>query len=285
MSRNQDRIGALASESSVVPINSPIQPQSEISFGIPTEYVELPSRGKYYPNDHPLYGQEKIEIRFMTAAHENILTSNSYIEEGVALEKLLTALIVDSRIDSKSILSKDRDAIFLAARRTNIDHEYHRKIFCPACHKMVQSIYDLNQAFIEPEPEFSKLNIEITDKNTFIFKLPRSGLVVELRLLTGYDEDYIANTTKMRKKNNLPEAKVTIFLERIILSIDGKTDPNYINLCINERITSFDSKYIRNVYKLVSPSLNTTQKFVCSNCKYEQDMEVSFSVDFFWPEQ
>ena len=65
------------------------------SFVTPTEFVELPSGGKYYPEDHPLHGVDTIEIRHMTAKEEDILTSETLIRKGLAIDRLLQAVIVD----------------------------------------------------------------------------------------------------------------------------------------------------------------------------------------------
>ena len=42
------------------------------SFVIPTEFVELPSEGKFYPEGHPLHNVGNIEIKQMTAKEEDI---------------------------------------------------------------------------------------------------------------------------------------------------------------------------------------------------------------------
>jgi hypothetical protein len=62
--------------------------QETPKFNFPTETIELPSKGLLYPKDNPL-SSGKIEIRYMTAAHEDILTNQSYIEKGTVLDKLM----------------------------------------------------------------------------------------------------------------------------------------------------------------------------------------------------
>ena len=54
----------------------------------PTEVVDLPSEGKIYPKDHPL-SSGKIELKYMTAKEEDILTSDNLIKKGVVITKLL----------------------------------------------------------------------------------------------------------------------------------------------------------------------------------------------------
>jgi len=80
----------------------------------PTEIVELPSKGLVYPQDNPL-SSGKIEMKYMTAKEEDILTNQSYIQNGTVLDKLLQSLIV-SKIDYKDLIVGDKNALLIAAR-------------------------------------------------------------------------------------------------------------------------------------------------------------------------
>ena len=64
---------------------------SELKF--PTEMVDLPSKGLFYPENHPL-ASGKVEMKYMTAKEEDILTNKSYIEKGIVIDKLLQSLLV-----------------------------------------------------------------------------------------------------------------------------------------------------------------------------------------------
>ena len=59
----------------------------------PSEVVDLPSRGWFYDSNNPL-SSGQIDIKYMTAREEDILTSQNLIKKGVVLDKLLEALIV-----------------------------------------------------------------------------------------------------------------------------------------------------------------------------------------------
>ena len=56
-------------------------------FKLPTEVIDLPSKGLLYPKDSPL-AEGKIEIKYMTAKEEDILSNASYIRKGIVLDKL-----------------------------------------------------------------------------------------------------------------------------------------------------------------------------------------------------
>ena len=87
----------------------------EPKFTIPTEEVELPSKGLLYPKDSPL-ASGKIEMKYMTAKEEDILTNQNYIQNGTVIDKLLKALIVNKDINFGDILIGDKNAIMIAAR-------------------------------------------------------------------------------------------------------------------------------------------------------------------------
>src|SRR5210317_1218037 len=89
----------------------------------PSEIVELPSKGLLYAEDSPLRSGT-IEMKYMTAKEEDILTNQNYIQKGVVVDKLLQALIVDKTVDYKSILVADKNALLLAARILGYGSEY-----------------------------------------------------------------------------------------------------------------------------------------------------------------
>ena len=81
----------------------------------PTEEVNLPSKGYFYPKDNPL-ASGKVEMKYMTAREEDILTSPNLLKQGTAIDKLLEALIVDKKIKIADLLIGDKNALIIAAR-------------------------------------------------------------------------------------------------------------------------------------------------------------------------
>ena len=70
MSRNSSRVQSV-DEPQAQPAS---QPQETVRRTANTEFVDLPSGGRFYPQGHPLHNQEVVEIRFMTARDEDVLT-------------------------------------------------------------------------------------------------------------------------------------------------------------------------------------------------------------------
>jgi hypothetical protein len=51
-------------------------------YDFPTEIVELPSKGILYPEGNPL-SSGKVEMKYMTAREEDILTNQSFIKHSI----------------------------------------------------------------------------------------------------------------------------------------------------------------------------------------------------------
>ena len=73
--------------------------------------VNLPSYGKIYPESSVLRPGQ-LEMRYMTAYDEDILTNPSYIKEGILFDKLIESLVITPGFDINEITSKFRFEIF-----------------------------------------------------------------------------------------------------------------------------------------------------------------------------
>ena len=92
-------------------------------FKFPTEVVELPSKGLIYPKDNILSSGE-VEMKYMTAKEEDILSNQAYIQKGIVLDKLLQSLIVDKNINYDDLIVGDKNALFMAARILGYGKDY-----------------------------------------------------------------------------------------------------------------------------------------------------------------
>jgi len=255
-------------------------PQTPLSFTTPTEFVDLPSKGLFYAKNHPLHQKDSVEIRFMTARDEDILTSKSLLKKGIAIDRLLQNVIVDKKINIDHMLIGDKNALIVATRITGYGAEYNTKSMCPACGSTSENLYDLEGVkTVETEiPE----GVERTPKGTFVLKAPKSGVTVEMRLLAGVDEKRLAKVMAAKKKKNLPESTLTDQLRLALVSVEGQTEPNLINLFVGS-LPAMDARYLREVYAKIMPNVDMKQDFECNSCGFEQEMEVPFTSDFFWP--
>ena len=91
-------------------------------FKFPTEVIDLPSKGLIYPESSPL-SSGTIELKYMSAKEEDILTNVNFIEKGIIVDKLLQSLIV-SKINYSELITGDKNAILVAARILGFGAEY-----------------------------------------------------------------------------------------------------------------------------------------------------------------
>ncbi len=251
-----------------------------LTFTTPTEFVELPSEGKYYPEGHPLHMQDAVEIKFMTAKEEDILTSKTLIKQGVALERLLKSVIVDKSIDPSRMLTGDRNALLIAARKTGYGPEYNAKINCPACNATNEVVYNLEDAEIV-RPQDSEDVTWNVDGN-MIIELPFSKIQVEAKLLTGREEIYLSRSQESKRKKRLLETAIQDVLKTMIVSVNGDSTQEMLKMFI-ERAPARDIKYLREVYRDNTPNVEMNHDFECEHCNYGTALEVPFTVEFFWP--
>ena len=278
---NEDRFGSPLAPDETPPPPDMVQEKQHMSYVVPTELVELPSGGQFYPKNSTLHGVESVEIRHMTAKDEDILVNKSFISNGVVLDKLLESVIIDKSINVDDLLVGDKNALLVAARISGYGSDYETKVLCPACGSISENSFDLN--LIESaDPKEEKYEVQRTENGTFLFELPSSRADVEIRPFTGRDEKGILKANKVRKKNKLPELGLSDQMKRYIVSVNGSEQTKDISEFVNS-MPALDARYLRSVYKSVTPNVDLVQHFECPECSHEQEMEVPFSTDFFWP--
>jgi len=241
-------------------------------YKFPTEIVELPSKGHFYVQGHPL-SSGKVEIKYMTAKEEDILTSQNLIQQGTVIEKLLQALIVDKSIKINDMLLGDKNAIMVATRILGYGKDYN------FTYDGIEQTVDLST--LEPvELDMSKCP---KGKNEFEFTLPNSERKITFRLLIGDDENQIAAEIKAREKISTEQSfELTTRLKQMILSVDGKSETTYINNFVDNEFLSVDSYEFRKYLTSITPDIDMSATIKESTGK-ETVITVPITVRFFWP--
>jgi len=267
------------------PVHQSNQEQTVFTFTTPTEFVELPSGGRFYDEDHPLHDQETIEIKFMTAKEEDILTSPALLKKGLAIDRLLESVVVDKKLNLDSLLIGDKNALLIATRVTGYGNEYTTNITCPACLSVSRHQFDLDTVAQHPgglttaDSEF----VSESDHGTFfITGLTRTQAKVEVRLLRGHDEKATRSRLKKKKKHNISVSKYLEHLSSFIVSVNDNNDSDYI-LSFLENLPAMDSRHLRTVYATLVPNVDLKQEFDCEPCGAITELEVPLNAEFFWP--
>ena len=291
MSRNNDdrltpQTGAAQDASTETPTaatqaTGPANSVSPFQFVAPTEFVELPSRGDFYPEGHVLNGVETVEIRQMTAKDEDILTSRALLKKGVALDKMITNLLVDKRINPVDMLIGDKNAILVAARSSGYGSDYTTKITCPHCTENSEATFDLNEVSITDPPD--GLAGVTREGSYYNIELPQSKVIARVKLLTGKDEQLMSRNNRINKKAGMGnQTTLTSQMRSFIVAVNGDSTPKNIAYFV-DHMPARDSRFLRTIYKAITPNVDMTQSFECEHCGYTSELEVPFTTDFFWP--
>jgi len=284
LSRNKERLGGTTAPNQEMPAAAlDTDSGSGFSFVVPTDMIDLPSKGKFYPPTHPLHNVDTIELKQMTAKEEDLLTSKTLLKKGVVLDRLLQSLIVDKRIKPEHLFVGDRNAIVIAIRIAGYGNEYTTSITCPACNLKQKKTFDLFDYKTHHGEQSSEI---VTNNNdgTFTTTLPKTGLDVTFRLLTGVDEKTLTSGMKQDRQRNVHEQNITRQLRSMLVSVAGNNTSQALNYLI-ENIPSLDSRHLRLAYKTAAPNVELKDTFICASCDHEQEMEVPLTADFFWPDR
>ena len=240
----------------------------------PSEIVDLPSEGKLYPDGHPL-SEGKIELKYMTAREEDILTSQNLVKKGIVIEKLLDSLILTKGISTDDLIIGDKNAIMVATRILAYGPEYECEVINPSTGEKVTHVFNLADC------PFKKLSKDVSE-NKFEIKLPASKSVITFRLLSGKEEKSINEELKRIKKiGSQVSPELTTRLRYLITSVDGDETQSVINNFVNNML-SRDSLSLREKIAKVSPDIEMTQEVEIGGESVKVD--IPMTVNFFWPQ-
>jgi len=241
-------------------------------FQFPSEIIELPSKGLVYPSTNPL-SSGKIEMKYMTAAHEDILTNQSYIQNGTVLDKLIESLIV-SKINYGDIIVGDKNALLIAARVLGYGKDYE------FTYKGENVTVDLST--LEPKPINESLFTP--GKNEFEYELPASGTKITFKLLTHSDENKINQELQGLKKinkNASPESSTRF--KYMITSVNGDSTTKTIREFVDNYFLAKDTRSLREYIKSIQPDIDMKFDFEGEN-GLEEGLTIPMGISFFWPD-
>jgi transcription elongation factor Elf1 len=246
----------------------------------PSEVIDLPSEGYFYDPDSPL-SSGRIELKYMTAKEEDILTSQNLIKKGIVLDKLLEALIVTPGVTLDDILIGDKNAIFIAARILAYGPNYDTVVTCPSCGEENKISIPINK-LTNKEFDFSKHTRGV---NSFEVVLPVCEKRIVYQLLTHRDEKNIDQELKGigRVTKSEVTSEVTTRLKYVIKSVDGNDDRQFIKTFV-DNLLSRDALVLRRSVKENSPDLDMTINFECEACGHQEVIPLPLGVKFFWPD-
>ena len=237
----------------------------------PTETIELPSKGLIYPEDNPL-SSGTIEMKYMTAKEEDILSNQSYIQNGTVLDKLFKSLIV-SKIDYNELIVGDKNAALIAARILGYGKDYEFE------YKGEKVSVDLSTL---ENREFDEKAIT-RGVNEFSFTLPNSGTIITYKLLTHKDETAITNELNgLKKINKNSDPSVSTRMKHMILSVNGDSERKTVREFVDNYFLASDARAFRQHVREVQPDVDLRVPVELSSG--EEAIDLPIGVTFFWPD-
>lgn len=235
---------------------------------IPTETIDLPSKGFLYPESSPL-SSGKIEMKYMTAKEEDILTNQALIQKGTVIDEVVKSLIV-SKINYDDLLIGDKDALMIAARVLGYGKDY--------TFNYAGEAYTVDLAAVENKPfNTDKLSKGV---NEFEYTIPETGNKLTYKLLTHKDEMLINKEIEGYKKINKDlNPELSTRLKFMIVAVDGNRDRALVSNFVDNHFFSKYSREFRKHLRDIQPGVDL--KFTTSS---GEEVAIPIGISFFWPD-
>jgi hypothetical protein len=248
---------------------------TDSKFTVPTEVVDLPSKGLLYPQSNPL-SSGSVELKYMTAKEEDILTNINFLRQGIAIEKMLRSLI-KSPITYEDLTIGDRNALLIAARVMGYGKDYTVEVVNPNTGDPEKVTVDL-QTLKYKEVDFSAFsNGEAT------YELPYTKNVVTFKILTVGDDKKIDEEAKSIKKSLGIEPGASERLKHQITSVNGERSAKTIREFIDSgALLARDSNPLRRYINSVTPDVEM-RATVTFRDGSDLEVEVPMTAEFFFP--
>lgn len=258
------KLSTRVSDSNLVELAKKNYEQQQTSK-VPGVIVELPSRGQVYPSSSPLRSGT-VEIRYMTAYDEDILTNASYIKQGILLDKILEAVVMIPGFKSTDLIVPDKEWLIIAARIASYGENYNVEIKTPKGDPLSTTINLSNL-------KFNDFNLKSDDNGHFEYTTT-TGNVIKYR----YPTNYVLS--------NLPEDHaISFLLKNCITAINDITNSNEIDDFLKYEMRILESKEFRNHIANTSPKIDMTYEFEYTSEEGKREtFRAGFPIgsDFFW---
>ena len=243
-------------------------------YKFPTEMEELRSKGLIYPKDNPL-SSGKVEMKYMTAKEEDILTNQNYIKDGSVLDRLLKALIVSKKVNYDDLIVGDKNAIMIAARILGYGSDY---TFLYENEEITVDLQDLNTVEINEDKLVEK------HVNKFEYTLPHSETLIQFKLLSTKDDKAVKAEVKgLQKLDKKASPEMSTRLKHMILAVNGNTDKSEIRKFVDTYMLARDSRAFREYIKAFQPDIDLKFNYESSG-GIEREVSLPMTVNFFWPD-
>ena len=199
------------------------QYENEKRSTLPSVIVPLSSKGLIYPESHPLR-IGSVEMRYMTAYDEDILTNVSYRQNGVVFDKLLESIILNA-VDIKDISTVDRFGLIINARIIAYGSEYPVTVTNSKTNKTYQRVIDLTKLKVKEftlTPDSNgEFDYKVNDEYNIKFKFTSDDVMSDS--VSEFLAKTITQVNNSRKTEDIKD-----FIRYSFLSFDAKKFRTYV---------------------------------------------------------
>ena len=246
--------------------------QTENKFQYPTEEVTLPSTGILYDPKSPL-SKGTIEMKYMTALEEDILTNQNYIKDGSVIDRLIKSLIV-TPINYDDLLIGDKNAILIAARILGYGSDY--------TFKYEGENHSVDLTTIEDKPLHEE--VQNAESNIFSYTLPTSKIEITFSFMThGRDIAVTKEIKGLKKINKKSNPELSTRMKYIINSVNGDSEKKTIREFVDKGLLARDARALRMYINEIQPDTDLTFEREASNGDFET-LTIPITANFFWPD-
>jgi len=248
----------------------------DMEFQVPTEEVQLPSGGAFYPNK-----KSSVTIKYLTAEEDDILYSPDLIKSGRVLDVLLDKAVMDRDLRPEDMLSGDRNFLLIEMRKTGLGNDYvPGEITCPACSETHTPTIDLDRL------KAKSLEVAPDENLEYDIQLPLMKMTIKFRLLTGKDEKRLAKLSESGGKSAGGIKVKKLITEKYVMQImevNGNRDKLYIKKFI-AAMPMKDSMFFREYLRRIEPGLDLSYEFECPNCGELDIRDIPVTPKLFYPD-
>jgi hypothetical protein len=248
----------------------------DTEFQVPTETVELPSKGAFYAS-----GKKSVTIKYLTAEEDDILFSPDLIRSGRVLDVLLDKAVLDKDIRPENMLSGDRNFLLVQIRKTGLGNDYiPGEMACPACSQLHEPVINLDLL------KSKSLELMPDSQGEYDVTLPIMKMTIKFRLLTGQDEKRLAKLSEVKsgKAGGVKISKlVTEKYVMQIMEVNNNRDKLYIKKFISA-MPMKDSGFFREYVRRIEPGLDLSYEFECPSCGALDIKDIPITPKLFYPD-
>lgn len=243
----------------------------------PFDTVELPSRGKLY-TEGPLKDADSIDVYYLTAKEEDILTAPNLLKSGKVIDHLLRSVLVNRDIDPTQLLLGDRNTILVWLRSTGYGSDYPVNLACKHCGKTFEWEFDLSTLdirYMDSDPD---------EDGTFPIELPASKKTARIRFLTAKEDAQIDKAIEERSRKLKGSGNpMTMRLQAYVSEVEGLDADGKRNFI--QTMPVRDTRKIRKFIADNEPSVIMKQDARCTACgEVNEEATVPITERFFWPD-